>query len=69
MKKPSQNISRSLREQKVGGRGEEELEVAQQRPGPSMVVPGSGRVEAAPGRMHERSAGRYAYVMKKYGGG
>jgi len=71
MKAPSKNISKSLRGQSSKGRGAEEISVQQQRGGgPTMTVPGDGKVETAPGMAHEgdRSAEKYTEPMKKHGG-
>ena len=73
MKAPSQNISKSLKGQASKGRGNEEISVQQQRAGgPTMTVPGDGKVETAPGtaQAHEgdRSAEKYAEPMSRYGG-
>ncbi len=71
MKAPSQNISKSLKGQSSKGRGMEEIDVQQQRAGgPTMTVPGDGKVESAPGEAHEgdRSAKKYTEPMKRYGG-
>ena len=70
MKAPSKNISKSLASQRAMGRGEEQIEVSGMATGgPSMVVPGDGRVSEAPGREHERSARKYTDPMRRYGGG
>lgn len=67
MKKPSKNISRSLRGQKPGGRVPVNPEVSSVKMGGvSMTVPGEGMVETPPGKgMQDRSAGRYAEPMGK----
>ena len=71
MKAPSQNISKSLKGQASKGRGMEEMSVQEQRAGgPTMTVPGDGKVESAPGMAHEgdRSAEKYTEPMSRYGG-
>ena len=71
MKAPSKNISKSLKGQTSKGRGAEEMSVQEQRAGgPTMTVPGDGKVETAPGMAHEgdRSAVKYTEPMARYGG-
>lgn len=76
MKAPSKNVSASLRGQSPAGRSPEAVSVTEQRSGgPTMIVPGDGKVEAPPGRgneqagMAERSAQKHVEPMKRYGGG
>jgi hypothetical protein len=49
VKAPSKNIAASLRGQRNGGRQPETITITEQRRGPSMIVPGEGKVEAPPG--------------------
>lgn len=69
MKKPSKNISASLRGQSQPARGSESISVSRQKRvtevGP---VPGEGGVETAPGRVDGRSAVHHAAPMSRYGG-
>ena len=65
MKMPSRNITKSLKGQKPAGRmGGNAIEVSGLKKGSSMVVPGEGGVETAPGMQtsgrEERSAVNYA---------
>ncbi len=69
MKKPSKNISASLRGQKVSGRGGEDVQVSGMRDAkPSMTIPGEGGVEAPPGGRHDRSAAHFTGPMSRFGG-
>jgi len=68
MKAPSKNISRSLAGQRSMGRGEEQITVSGMGGSPSMVVPGDGKVDPAPGMEHERSAAKYTAPMGRFGG-
>lgn len=72
MKAPSKNISASLRAQNSKAGGPDTPSVTQQRGGgPTMTVPGEGKVEQAPGKVRhgDRCAGNYADPMRRYGGG
>jgi len=76
MKRPSQNVTRSLSSQSPAGRGQDRPEIAGLRPyGPSMVAPGTGEVRKAPGTgtrsdgRQERSASHYADAMGRRVGG
>ena len=75
MKAPSKNITESLKGQNPSARGAETMDVQQQRAGgPTMTVPGDGKVDSAPGSDRgqggrgERSAGKYTEPMSRYGG-
>lgn len=70
MKTPSKNISQSLAGQGAKGRGEEDITVSGlATSGPSMIVPGDGKVDPAPGAVHERSASKYTGPQRRFGGG
>lgn len=68
MKSPSRNVTRSLAGQRPGGRGEESISVSEMGGKPSMVVPGEGGTESAPGGEHERSAAKYVAPQRRFGG-
>ena len=72
MKKPSVNVSKSLAGQRTGGRSAESISVTGQVAGPTMTVPGEGKVQEAPGTNRnlggERSAQKYTEPMTRWGG-
>lgn len=71
MKAPSKNITESLKGQGNTARSGESIDVQQQRTGgPTMTVPGDGKVDSAPGtaRHADRSAANYTEPMSRYGG-
>lgn len=72
MKSPSKNISASLRGQSVQARAPVTPSVSEQRTGgPTMTVPGEGKVERPPGepRHGDRCAAKFTEPMKRFGGG
>jgi hypothetical protein len=76
MKSPSRNISKSLATQSSKANSPEEVSVSEQRSGgPTMTVPGDGKVEAAPGTHRqtggrgEREASKYVDPQRRWGGG
>jgi len=70
MKPPSKNVSASLRGQTTGGRAGEAPQVSGMKPGPTMTVPGDGKVEMAPGTPKEasRSAANFCEPQSRFGG-
>jgi hypothetical protein len=73
MKPVSRNISQSLAGQNPKARGPESPMVSATRKGKaSMVLPGEGGIEPAPGHMNgdcaDRSAAHHADQMKRFGG-
>jgi hypothetical protein len=75
VKTPSRNIAQSLRRQRVGGRGVEQVEVDEvvgRVKQPSIVAPGGGKVEAPPGGVDStssRSAATFGDIMQRRFGG
>lgn len=76
MKPPSKNMSASLRGQNPPGRGPEPVSTGKLKAAnPSMVIPGEGRTETAPGTMsradgrQERNATVYANAAGRHVGG
>lgn len=71
MKAPSKNITQSLKGQNPMANSAETMDVQQQRGGgPTMTVPGDGKVDSAPGmpKHGDRSAAKYTEPMSRYGG-
>ena len=70
MKAPSKNMTQSLRGQSGKGRGAEQVQVSGLKGSakPSMTATGTGCVEAAPGKMHERSAAHFTGPQSRFGG-
>ncbi len=72
MKKPSQNMSRSLRGQKPAMHSMETVSISRQRAesAADRIIPGEGGVEDPPGPTPTGSAKVYAQAMGKvFGGG
>jgi hypothetical protein len=75
MAPPNKNFAGSLRTQRHGGGREQPPPTVQQlrRGGPTMTVPGEGKVAGPPGRQDEgrqsRSAAEHAKPMARFGGG
>jgi hypothetical protein len=76
MKAPSKNISSSLAGQTSQANQPEEVSVSELRSGgPTMTVPGDGKVQAPPGAERqtggrgEREARKYTGPMRRWGGG
>ena len=70
MKAPSKDFAKSVASQSQPGRGAESISVTKLKGSAqaSMVVPGSGKVERAPGHAHERCASNYTDPMSRFGG-
>ncbi len=69
MRKPVPDLAADLRRQRLPGRSPETAVAEPLRPGgPSMTVPGTGRVEAPPGAVAPRSAARYCGPQRRFGG-
>lgn len=68
MKSPSKNMTRSIAGQSSPGRSAPAIRTGRPSGKPSMIVPGEGNTERAPGMVDERSAVHYADVMSRQTG-